>query len=74
MFSVPSHDLLPFFFLVCKTKRLYTFLHLLLLLSLLLLLLLLYFLYCSEWAALTDVHLTMCGPPSKKFGHPCPTT
>ena len=21
----------------------------------------------------TDVHLTACGPPSKKFGHPCPT-
>ena len=71
MFSVMSRDFLPFFFFVCKTKHSYTFLHLLLLLSLLLLLLLLYFLYWSEWEALTDVHLTMCGPPCKKFGHPC---
>ena len=36
-----------------------------------LLLSLLYFLYRSEWAAPTDVHLTTCGPPGKKFGHLC---
>ena len=44
--------------------------YILLLLLLLSLHSLLYFLYWSEWAAPTNVHLTTCGPPGKKFGHP----